>query len=95
LENYINSGFEKQDQIAVVFSFSISRFWDYNDWMIRKTVQKHKMDRDFEIRQNLQYWLSRPPEERLEAVEILRRQVYGEDTPRLQRVVRVVKLSQS
>jgi len=63
--------------------------------MIRKIVQKHKMDRDFEIRQNLQYWLSRPPKERLEAVEILRKQVYGEDTPRLQRVVRVIKLSQS
>lgn len=45
--------------------------------MIRKTVQKHKMGRDFEIRQNLEYWLSRPPEERIEAVEILRRQVYG------------------
>jgi hypothetical protein len=53
------------------------------------------MDRDFEIRQNLEYWLSRPPEERIEAVEILRRQVYGEDTPRLQRVVRIIKLSQS
>lgn len=63
--------------------------------MIRKTVQKHRMDKDFEIKQNLEYWLSRPPEERLEAVEILRRQVYGETTPRLQRVVRVIKRSQS
>ena len=93
--NYTNSGFEKQALMTIVFSFSISRFWDYNDYMIRKTVQKHKMDRDFEIRQNLEYWLSRPPEERIEVVEILRKQVYGEDTPRLQRVVRVVKLSQS
>lgn len=58
--------------------------------MIRKVVHKHKLDRDFQIKQNLQYWLSRPPEERLEAVEILRRQVYGEYTPRLQRVVRVI-----
>jgi hypothetical protein len=62
--------------------------------MIRKTVQKHKLDKDFEIKQNLEYWLSRPPEERLEAVEILRRQVY-EGAPRLQRVVRVIKRSQS
>ena len=61
--------------------------------MIQKTVQKHKLDKDFEIKQNLEYWLSRPPEERLEAVEILRRQVY-EDTPGLQRVVRVIKRSQ-
>jgi len=63
--------------------------------MIRKTVQKHRLDRDSEIRQNLEYWLSRPPEERIEAVEILRKQIYGEDTPRLQRVVRIIKRSQS
>jgi hypothetical protein len=62
--------------------------------MIRKTVQKHRLDRDSEIRKNLEYWLSRTPEERLSAVEILRRQVYG-DSQGLQRVVRVVKLSQS
>ncbi len=62
--------------------------------MIHKVVQKHRLDKDSEIRQNLEYWLSRPPEERLAAVEFFRRQVYG-DTPRLQRVVRVVKLSQS
>jgi hypothetical protein len=63
--------------------------------MIRKNLQKHKMSEHDEIRQNLEYWLSRPPEERLEAIEILRRQVYGEDTPRLQRVVRIIKRSQS
>jgi hypothetical protein len=62
--------------------------------MIRKTVQKHRLDKDSEIRKNLEYWLSRTPEERLSAVEILRRQVYG-DSQGLQRVVRVVKLSQS
>ena len=62
--------------------------------MIRKTVQKYRLDKYTEIRQNLQYWLSRTPEERISAVEILRRQVYG-DTQGLQRVVRVVKLSQS
>jgi hypothetical protein len=49
------------------------------------------LDKDNEIRQNLQYWLSRTPEERLSAVEILRRQAYG-NTQGLQRVVRVVKL---
>ena len=62
--------------------------------MIRKTVQKHCLGKDSEIRKNLEYWLSRTPEERLSAVEILRRQVYG-DSQGLQRVVRVVKLSQS
>jgi hypothetical protein len=76
------------------FSFSAVEHEIIIMTMIRKVVQKHRLDRDFEIRQNLEYWLSRPPEERLEAVEILRRQVY-EDIPRLQRVVRVIKLSQS
>ena len=58
--------------------------------MIRKVVQIHRLDGYSEIRQNLEYWLSRPPEERLTAVDELRRQCYG-DLPRLQRVVRVVR----
>ena len=57
--------------------------------MIRKTVQKHDLDNYSEIRQNLEYWLSRSPEERLAAVDTLRREYYG-DSQRLQRVVRVV-----
>ena len=40
--------------------------------------------------ENLRYWLSRTPEERLSAVEHLRRQWYG-NSERLQRVVRVIK----
>jgi hypothetical protein len=63
--------------------------------MIRKTVQKHRLDKNFEIKQNLEYWLSRPPEERLAAVEFLRRQVYGNYSQRIQKVVRVIKRSQS
>ena len=62
--------------------------------MDRKTVQKHDMDNYSEIRQNLEYWLSRPPEERLAAVDTLRRQYYG-DSQRLQRVVRVIQQAQS
>lgn len=61
--------------------------------MIRKVMQKHRMDSYSEIRQNLEYWLSRPAEERLAAVDELRRQVYG-DLLRLQRVARVVPQSQ-
>jgi len=57
--------------------------------MIRKIVQIHRMDGYSEIRQNLEYWLSRPPEERLAAVEELRRAYYG-DSHRLQRVARVI-----
>ncbi len=61
--------------------------------MIRKVVQKHHMDDYSEIRQNLEYWLSRPPEERIAAVEELRREVYR-DSHRLQRVVRVMTLEE-
>jgi hypothetical protein len=61
--------------------------------MIRKVVQIHCMDKYSEIRQNLEYWLSRPPEERIAAVEELRREVYG-DSHRLQRVARVVQQAQ-
>ena len=43
-----------------------------------------------EIRENLTYWRSRPLEDRLAAVEILRRQAY-EDTARLQRFARVLQ----
>ena len=62
--------------------------------MDRKTVQKHDMNNFSEIRQNLEFWLSRPPEERLAAVDFLRRQYY-EDSHRLQRVVRVIQQAQS
>lgn len=59
--------------------------------MIRKVVQTHRMDSHSEIRQNLEYWLGRPPEERVAAVEELRREVYG-DSHRRQRIARVMSL---
>jgi len=62
--------------------------------MIRKTVKKQDLDKLSEIRQNLEYWLSRPPEERLATVDALRREYYG-DSQRLQRVARVVQQTQS
>ncbi len=61
--------------------------------MIRKVMQIHRMEGYSEIRQNLEYWLSRPPEERLSAVEELRREYYG-DSHRLQRVARVMTLEE-
>lgn len=63
------------------------------DFVIEKKVHKHRLDEHFEIRENLQYWLSRSPEERLAAVDLLRRQLYG-DTKRLQRTSQVVQRSQ-
>lgn len=38
----------------------------------------------------LDYWLSRPPEERISAVEYMRRQLYGDPGPML-KVARIVK----
>jgi hypothetical protein len=59
--------------------------------MIRNVVSKHNLH-DSQAKLDLEYWLSRTPEERVEAVEILRRQFYGvAATARLQRVVRVIK----
>jgi hypothetical protein len=61
--------------------------------MIKKTVAKYRMDSFSEIRQNLQYWLKKTPQERLSAVEFLRSQIYG-NTKRLQRTARVIQRSQ-
>jgi hypothetical protein len=62
--------------------------------MIKPTVTRHDMDPAFEVRQNVRYWLSKPPEERLAAVDELRKQLYG-DSVRLQRTIRVVQREQS
>ena len=62
--------------------------------MIKKVVKKTRLADSNDASGDLEYWLSRTPAERFSAVEILRRQVYG-DSERLQRVVRVTKLSQS
>ncbi|MEI6054650.1 MAG: hypothetical protein WCR55_01215 [Lentisphaerota bacterium] len=57
--------------------------------MIEKIVKKVALEHD-EIKENLEYWLSRTPAERVEAIEILRKQYYG-NTERLQRFVRVIR----
>ena len=58
--------------------------------MIEKVVAKHDLTTYDEVKANLAYWLSKTPEERVGAIEVLRRQLYGY-TPRLQRVARVIK----
>lgn len=59
--------------------------------MIEKVVEKGDLRNWNETARNLEYWLSRPPAERVEAVELLRRQRDG-NTARLQRVVCVKRL---
>ena len=60
--------------------------------MIKKTARKYKLSKFNETKENLAYWLSRPPEERIYAVESLRIQHYGRSA-RLQRTARVIKRS--
>lgn len=58
--------------------------------MIQKTVKKINLNDKEQLQSDLDYWLSRTPEERLSAVEILRRQ-YNGNSARLQRTVRIIK----
>lgn len=60
--------------------------------MIEKVVTRRKLNDPDAIKADLAYWLSKTPEERVGAVEILRKQRHG-DAIRLQRVVRVIKRS--
>jgi len=45
--------------------------------MIEKVVKKRDLNNHNQPKEDLEYWLSRTPEERLAAVEILREQYYG------------------
>ena len=58
--------------------------------MIAKVAQKRKLQDFSEIKENLAYWLSRTSEERVSAVEYLRRQLNG-SSARLQRSARVIQ----
>jgi len=58
--------------------------------MIEKVVRKGNLRDCSEVKENLSYWLSKSPEERVAAVEFLRRQRHG-NTARLQRTARVVQ----
>ena len=57
--------------------------------MIQKVITKRKMDESSSLG-DLAYWLNRSPEERISAVEFLRRQYYG-SSERLQRGSRIVE----
>ena len=61
--------------------------------MIEKVVKISKLI-DLKPCDDLEFWLSRSPEERVSAVEFLRRQFNG-NSARLQRTARISKLQQS
>jgi hypothetical protein len=58
--------------------------------MIEKNVKKLDLKRDSSIKEDLAYWLSKTPQERIAAIEFLRRQYHG-SSERLQRSARVVQ----
>jgi ribosome recycling factor len=58
--------------------------------MIQKIVKKQRLHERITTHDDLAYWLSRTPEERVATVDYLRTQYYGNAT-RLQRVARVVQ----
>ena len=62
--------------------------------MIQKVVTKRKLNDSSSIKEDLAFWLKKPPEERVAAVDYLRRQYHG-STARLQRLARVVQQTQS
>ena len=64
--------------------------------MIKKVVKKQTLSEHSEnsIQDDLEYWLGKSPRERIEAVEYLRRQYYG-NSARLQRVARVIQRKSS
>ena len=59
--------------------------------MIKRVVHKRKIS-DRQVFDDLNYWKSCSYEERISAVEILRRQYYG-GSGRLQRISQVIKRS--
>lgn len=58
--------------------------------MIEKVVRKGSLQDLSEIKDDLAYWLSKTPDERIEEVERLRRQFHG-SSARLQRSARIVQ----
>ena len=58
--------------------------------MIQKNVKRYRLQERTTTQDDLAYWLSKTPEERVATVDYLRAQYYGNAT-RLQRVARVVQ----
>ena len=62
--------------------------------MIKRVVTKRSLRDSSSPKSDLEYWLSRTPEERVATVDYLRRQYHGRAT-RLQRSARVIQRAQS
>ncbi len=58
--------------------------------MIEKVVTRRPLHDASSVKEDLAYWLSKTPEERVAAVDYLRKQHHG-NTARLQRSARVIQ----
>jgi hypothetical protein len=83
--------------IMAHFYFYFCVFLEYNNYMDRFDFPKVRRDA-FKIGSLLEpsdereYWLSKTPQQRLEAVELMRHIIYGDSTSkRLQRVLEVTQ----
>ena len=61
--------------------------------MIERIVKKLDLEKDSSIKEDLAYWLSKEPQDRIAAIEFLRRQYHG-SSARLQRSARVIQQKQ-
>ena len=60
---------------------------------MKKVVKIEDLKNEGTIKDDLKFWLSKSPEERVATVDYLRKQYHG-STARLQRVARVIQCSQ-
>lgn len=58
--------------------------------MIKKVIHIKKLDESSSINEDLHFWLSKSPEERVSAVQSLRKQRHG-ISARLQRAIRIIQ----
>ncbi len=61
--------------------------------IIERIVKKLDLEKDSSIKEDLAYWLSKKPQDRIAAIEFLRRQYHG-SSERLQRSARVIQQKQ-
>ena len=62
--------------------------------MIKQVITRRSLQNSSSVKDDLKYWLSKPPGERVAAVDYLRGQYHG-STTRLQRAARVIQRAQS
>jgi hypothetical protein len=87
---YTNGLLPRPDPHSVVVIYLLYSM-NSTDIKIERIVTRRELT-DNERADNLRYWLSRPPAERVAEVERLRR-LYYETIPRLERTVNVIPLA--